>query len=157
MSEVRPVLAKQEAIGRSSSPEDRRDAAFALEVENLVGFARLMLQPPSDLLDSPMVRQRRQDAALAALDVLWASLAEKNTREDQATAYTGLVGVASDTSTSDPPIGSSPVAARRQSGPLCYGGPDLDLILPTRLFKGRWNRAGTKAENTSRSAAPRRR
>src|SRR5689334_2094231 len=74
-----PVRVDQEALGRSSPPEARRrDAAFMSECETLVSFARLMLQPPGDLLDSPMIRQRRQEAALAALDALWASLATYN-------------------------------------------------------------------------------
>jgi hypothetical protein len=50
----------------------------------LISFARQMLyQHPGDPYDTPIIRQRRQEAARAALDVLWAIQAEYNVANDQ--------------------------------------------------------------------------
>jgi hypothetical protein len=57
------------------------DNAFASELEMLVSFARQMLYRPDqgvDPYDTPNIAQRRQEAALAALNVLWAIIAERN-------------------------------------------------------------------------------
>jgi hypothetical protein len=54
---------------------DRLEAAFDIEAEVLVAFARCMLQPPADVLTSPAVIERRREAALAALDAPWAVMA----------------------------------------------------------------------------------
>jgi hypothetical protein len=72
------------------------ERAFRIEVEMLVGFAREMLYVPAegdgvDLYDSPVVRQRRQEAAKAALDTLWAIMAEKNAQESESTPLPGLI------------------------------------------------------------------
>jgi hypothetical protein len=62
------------------SPE-HFDNAFDIELEMLVAFARQMLYRPqtgADPYDTPIIAQRRQEAAKAALDVLWAIMAERN-------------------------------------------------------------------------------
>jgi hypothetical protein len=57
------------------------DNALRVDTEMLVGVARELLYRPdegADPYDTPVIRQRRQEAAKAALDVLWAELAQRN-------------------------------------------------------------------------------
>jgi hypothetical protein len=61
------------------------DNAFGIEAEMLVAFARQMLYRPDqgvDPFDTPVIRQRRSEAAKAALDLLWAMLGERNAEQD---------------------------------------------------------------------------
>jgi hypothetical protein len=66
------------------------DAALHVEMEMLVGVARELLYRPqegADPYDTPVIRQRRQEAARAALNVLWAMMAEKMLRRATPTPY----------------------------------------------------------------------
>ena len=65
------------------SPE-HLDNALRLDMEMLVAFARQMLyHHPGDHYDTPIIRERRQEAAKAALNLLWALMAEHNVANDQ--------------------------------------------------------------------------
>ena len=99
--EVRP--ARWEEDEDFSSTSDRYlfspqhyDNAFHIEAEMLVSFAREMLYEPDqgvDPYDTPVIRQRRQEAALAALDVLWALMAHKNRQEVRPRPQPALVAL----------------------------------------------------------------
>jgi hypothetical protein len=100
--ERRPALVERD--GRRKSPADdgylfspeHLDNAFHIESEMLVAFARQMLYYPdegADPYDTPIIRQRRQEAARAALDVLWALMAEKNAWEGSPTPQPALVAL----------------------------------------------------------------
>jgi hypothetical protein len=72
------------------------DNAYRIEAEMLVAFARQMLYQPdqgADPFNSPIIRQRRQEAAKAALDVLWALMAEKNVANGERTPQPALVAL----------------------------------------------------------------
>jgi hypothetical protein len=85
--ERRPAL-REEQETRRSSPDylfslAHLDNAYRIEAEMLVAFARQMLcRHPGDPLDTPIVHERRQEAARAALDVLWAVMAEHSAAHD---------------------------------------------------------------------------
>jgi hypothetical protein len=75
--EVRPALRDQHDDYLFST--DHLDNAYRIEAEMLVAFARQCLyQHPGDPYDTPTIRQRRQEAASAALDLLWALMAHHN-------------------------------------------------------------------------------
>lgn len=99
--ELRPALREDPPPGRSASPDylfsrAHYDNAYRIEAEILVAFARQMLYEPdegADPYDTPVIRQRRQEAALAALDVLWALMAHKNRQEVRPRPQPALVGL----------------------------------------------------------------
>jgi hypothetical protein len=57
----------------------------------LVGFARHCLQDTPSVYDTDVIRQRHTEAALAALDALWAMMAEHNDVEGEPTPLPGLI------------------------------------------------------------------
>jgi hypothetical protein len=90
--ERRPAVIERDRRRKSPLDEDylfspeHLDNAFHIEAEMLVSFARQMLYRPDqgvDVYDTPVIRQRRQEAAKAALDVLWAMMAEHNVAHDE--------------------------------------------------------------------------
>jgi hypothetical protein len=68
----------------------QRDRAYHSAVERYVAWARQLLDDTPSVLDSPMIRDRRVEAAAAVLDVLWAVLAEHNAIEGEPHPVPGL-------------------------------------------------------------------
>jgi hypothetical protein len=68
--------------------------AFHIQAEMLVGVARELLYQPdggADPYDTPVIRQRRQEAAKAVLDVLWAEMSERNAVEGKPSLTPALI------------------------------------------------------------------
>jgi hypothetical protein len=68
--------------------------ALRIEMEMLVGVARELLYRSdggADPYDTPVIRQRRQEAARAALNVLWAMMSEYNAQEGEPSLTPGLI------------------------------------------------------------------
>jgi hypothetical protein len=76
---------------RTSFTSKQRDAAFHSEVERLVAWARELLDPTPGIIDSVSIRERKAEASLAVLDVLWAVLAEYNAMEGEPRPLPGLI------------------------------------------------------------------
>jgi hypothetical protein len=69
----------------------QRDDAYHSTVERYVAWARTLLDPTPDIIDSPMIRERRTEAARAVLDVLWAVMAERDAQEGEPHPAPGLI------------------------------------------------------------------
>jgi hypothetical protein len=69
----------------------QRDAAYHGSVERYVAWAIELLDATPDVIDSPMIRERRAEAAAAVLDVLWAVIAERNAMEGEPHPVPGLI------------------------------------------------------------------
>ncbi len=88
MRDAMPVRVGQEAVGRSSM-EDRRDAAFKIELEMAIAYSRqLLYRHPNDPFFSPVIEERRADAAKAILDYVWALMAERAVAQEEALGST---------------------------------------------------------------------
>jgi hypothetical protein len=60
----------------------------------LVAFARQMLyKHPGDPFDTPVIQERKQEAAKAALDVLWALMAHHNVTNGDAPPTPALIAL----------------------------------------------------------------
>ena len=75
----------------TSFTKRQRDAAYHCEVERYVAWARALLDSTPDVIDSPMIRERRVEAAAAVLNVLWATMAEYNAMEGEPHPVPGLI------------------------------------------------------------------
>jgi hypothetical protein len=75
----------------STFSKEQREEALRLQVEMLVAWARELLDPTPDVIDGPMIRQRRVEAARAILDVLWATMARYDTLEGELHPVPGLI------------------------------------------------------------------
>jgi hypothetical protein len=92
MPESRSIVPVENRCAASSGFTKRqRDAAFHQEVERYVAWARTLLDPTPDVIDSPTIRERRSEASLALLDVLWAVIAEYNALEGLPHPLPGLI------------------------------------------------------------------
>lgn len=69
----------------------QRDAAYHASVERYVAWAVELLDATPNVIDSPMIRERRAEAAAAVLDVLWAVIAEHNAMEGDPQPVPGLI------------------------------------------------------------------
>jgi hypothetical protein len=56
-----------------------------------VGFSRQLLDPTPCVIDSPVIPERKVEAASAVLDVLWTILAEKNAADGESTPLPALI------------------------------------------------------------------
>jgi hypothetical protein len=87
---VRPKTGRG-AASSATSTKRQRDAAFHAELERLAAWARTLLDATPDIIDSPMIRERRAEAARAVLDVVWAVIAERNAMEGEPHPVPGLI------------------------------------------------------------------
>jgi hypothetical protein len=85
--------AEQERPGYLYSRQHYENA-LRIDAEMLVGVARELLHQPdggADPYDTPVIRQRRQEAARACLDVLWAEMSEYNAQMGAPSLTPGLI------------------------------------------------------------------
>ena len=68
-----------------------RDDAFRAEVERYAAWIQGLLDDTPAIIDSPMIRERRIEAARAVLDLLWAVIARRNLLDDEPQPVPGLI------------------------------------------------------------------
>jgi hypothetical protein len=87
---ARTRRAVSSAASTNTFTRHQRDTAYHAQVERYVAWARTLLDDTPSTIDSPMIRERRVEAARAVLDVLWAVLCEHNAQEGELHPVPGL-------------------------------------------------------------------
>jgi hypothetical protein len=84
-------LEQEYDASRPFSPA-HREKAFRKELEMCVGMARqLLYRHPNDCFATPVILERRQEAAAAILDLVWALMAEQNALDGEPTPLPALI------------------------------------------------------------------